>query len=146
MNSDPADQNSTREIERDALEVLIDLDLEEAAEREGTGWKVTVVEHLRLRVPTDTKEAWMRAELQTWDPWLRAQRGFMGREVLWDQQRQEGILLIHWSSRQDWMAIPETVVASIQSQFEAEAKRILSLHPQSENPFPLVYAGETPHL
>jgi uncharacterized protein (TIGR03792 family) len=126
------------------LEVLIDLALSEAPESEGTGWEVTVVEHLRLQVPADAREVWIEAELQTWDPWLQAQKGFIGRKVLWDDRHQEGVLLIHWANRQDWKAIPEAMVAAVQERFEAAAKEMLSLPPHSENPFPLVYAGETP--
>lgn len=142
MERVPRDQDSQYSIQRDALEVLIDLDLKEGPEREGIGWQVTVVEHLRLQVPAEAKAAWMEAELQTWDPWLRQQKGFLGREVLWDQHHLEGVLLIHWANRQDWHAIPKEMVAAIQHEFEATAKRILSLPPLSDNPFPLVYSGE----
>ena len=130
-------------MQRDGLEVLIDLGLSEAPEAEGKGWEVTVVEHLRLQVAADAREVWIEAELQTWDPWLREQKGFVGREVLWDNRLQEGVLLIHWANRQDWIAIPESIVAVVQQRFEAAAKQMLSLPAQSANPFPLVYAGET---
>jgi hypothetical protein len=62
---------------------------------------------------------------------------------LWDYRLQEGVLLIHWANRQDWIAIPEAIVAAVQERFEAVAKQMLSLPAHSENPFPLVYAGET---
>lgn len=142
MDRDHPDQGSQPALQRDALEVLIDLDLSEGPEAEGPGWDVTVVEHLRLHVPAHAREAWIEAELQTWDPWLRQQQGFVGREVLWDHRRQEGMLLIHWANRQDWQAIPEATVAAIQDRFEAAAKQILCLPPHSDNPFPLVYSGE----
>lgn len=131
-------------LSEDGLELLIDLALSEAPEAAGTGWEVTVVEHLRLQVPADARAVWIEAELQTWDPWLRAQKGFIGRKVLWDDRHQEGVLLIHWGNRQDWKAIPEAMVAAVQERFEAIAKQMLSLPLHSENPFPLVYAGETP--
>lgn len=138
--------NSQEEIQRgrqrEGLEVLIDLELKE--ESEGLGWKVEVVEHLRLQVPADSQRAWLEAELQTWDPWLRQQKGFLGREVLWDKERQEGVLYIHWANRQDWKSIPGEVVAAIQNDFESLAKQMLALPPHSDNPFPLTYAGEKP--
>lgn len=108
---------------------------------EGEGL-VAVVEHLRLCVPAGGREAWLRAELETWDPWLRRKKGFVEREVLWDRTLEEGVLLIHWASQEDWKAIPEQEVAAIQRSFEAAAKRWLALPPDSENPFPLVFAGE----
>lgn len=143
MDRDTPDLGSQADLRRDDLEVLIDLTLREGPETEGKGWEVTVVEHLRLQVPADAKEVWIEAELQTWDPWLREQTGFLGREVLWDNHRQEGVLLIHWANRLDWKAIPEATVTAIQDRFEALAKEMLSLPSHSENPFPLLYAGET---
>ncbi|MFN9622692.1 MAG: TIGR03792 family protein [Cyanobacteriota bacterium] len=103
---------------------------------------VAIVEHLRLKVPSGGREAWIQAEHETWDPWLRQQKGFVEREVLWDSARGEGVLLIHWASDDDWKAIPAGAVAAVQARFEAAAKRCLALPPQSENPFPLVFAGE----
>ena len=132
-----------RDVERDGLEVLIDLEIEEGPEAGKTGWKVAVVEHLRLQVPEEARQAWLEAELKTWDPWLRKQKGFLGREVLWDIERQEGVLLIHWADRQDWKAIPMPEVAAIQQEFESAAKEILALPHHSDNPFPLTYSGET---
>jgi uncharacterized protein (TIGR03792 family) len=105
------------------------------------GVPVGVVEHLRLKVPERGKEVWLRAERETWDPWLRQQKGFVEREVLWDSAREEGVLLIHWASEDDWKAIPASAVAAVQTRFEAAARGWLGLSPQSENPFPLIFAG-----
>ncbi|MEA5416538.1 TIGR03792 family protein [Synechococcus sp. BA-132 BA5] len=107
-----------------------------------------VVEQLRLRVPAAAREAWLTAERQSWEPWLRQQDGFLGRELLWDGQREEGLLLIRWRSRRQWLAIPERDIAAVQRQFEASARRALALDPAAgegptaSNPFPLVFAGE----
>lgn len=143
MDQERPPTHEQREIQREGLEALIAVDVREGPEAEGEGWQVSVVEHLRLQVPADARQAWLAAELQTWDPWLREQKGFMRRELLWDGARQEGVLLIHWSNRDDWKAIPESEVTAIQQQFESSAKQILSLPSQSENPFPLVFAGES---
>jgi uncharacterized protein (TIGR03792 family) len=108
----------------------------------GQGRKPVVVEHLRLRVPAEAREAWLEAEQLTWDPWLRRQKGYGGREVRWHGDRQEGVLLIFWTDRDDWKAITASEVAAIQRGFEARAKACLALADESENPFPLVHAGE----
>lgn len=130
------------DIRHAALEVLLG-DATALLRSTGDGdCVVAVVEHLRLRVPKGGREAWLRAELETWDPWLREKKGFVEREVLWDRTLEEGVLLIHWSSHEDWKAIPEQEVAEIQERFEAAAKRWLALPPESDNPFPLVFAGE----
>lgn len=146
MDQDRKEQNhqqKQRDEQQNNLQVLIELDVHEGPEDSGAGWQVAVVEHLRLHVPTQAQQAWLEAELQTWDPWLRQQKGFWGREVLWDRDRQEGVLLIHWASREDWQSISMQVVASIQQDFESVAKQVLALPPHSQNPFPLIHAGET---
>ncbi|MBM5815056.1 MAG: TIGR03792 family protein [Cyanobacteria bacterium K_Offshore_surface_m2_239] len=130
------------DIRHEALEVLLGDD--PARVRNGADGEcvVVVVEHLRLRVPAGGREAWLRAELETWDPWLRQKQGFVEREVLWDRSLEEGVLLIHWASHEDWKAIPDDEVATIQARFETAAKHWLALPADSDNPFPLLFAGE----
>lgn len=132
-----------REIPQDSLQVLFDLKIAEGIDTNGKGWRVNVVEHLRLRVPSEARGAWIQAELESWDPWLRQQHGFLGREILWDSELQEGILMIHWADRQAWKAIPEHQVLAIQKTFEIRARQLLNLPNDSPNPFPLVHSSET---
>lgn len=134
---------SLEEIRGGTLQVLRSLERREEdgvvnSERSAA----VVIEHLRLQVPAGAQQAWLQAELQTWDPWLRQQKGFLGREVLWDSTCQEGVLLIHWANHHDWKAIPPHTVTATQDSFEAAAKAILGLPAQSANPFPLVFTGE----
>ncbi|WP_254991172.1 TIGR03792 family protein [Cyanobium sp. N5-Cardenillas] len=106
-----------------------------------------VVEQLRLKVPAGARKAWLQAEQETWGPWLRRQEGFLGRDLLWDAEREEGLLLIRWRSRRQWLAIPVSEIEAVQGQFEAAARRALALNPPDPgaetpaNPFPLVDAG-----
>jgi uncharacterized protein (TIGR03792 family) len=102
--------------------------------------KVEVIEHLRVQVPAEARQAWLDAERGSWDPWLRRQAGFVDRQLLWDPERQEGTLLIHWASREQWQAIPPTEVARVQRRFEQLARH----HTGQEhgNPFPLTHQGE----
>jgi uncharacterized protein (TIGR03792 family) len=130
------------DLRHEALDVLLRDHPAVLKNRDHGECLVAVVEHLRLSVPTERREAWLRAELDTWDPWLRQKEGFVEREVLWDRSREEGVLLIHWASYEDWKAIPAHEVAAIQARFETAAKRWLALPPDSDNPFPLVFAGE----
>lgn len=102
-----------------------------------------VVEQLRLKVPAGTQRAWLQAEQESWGPWLRRQDGFLGRDLLWDAEREEGLLLIRWRSRRQWLAIPKSDIDVVQGQFEAAARRVLAqASPTAANPFPLIYAGE----
>jgi uncharacterized protein (TIGR03792 family) len=104
------------------------------------GYDVAVVEHLRIQVPSQGRQAWLEAERGSWEPWLARQEGFIGRDLLWDPETEEGTLLIRWSSREAWKAIPEKEVEKVQARFEQLARQ--STGQKSGNPFPLVFEGE----
>ena len=104
------------------------------------GKGVAVVEQLRVQVPSQDRQAWLKAERSSWEPWLAKQKGFIGRELFWDPQSEEATLLIRWSSREAWKAIPQQEVASVQERFEQLARE--STGQRNGNPFPLVFEGE----
>ena len=106
------------------------------------GYDVAVIEHLRISVPARGREAWMEAERGSWEPWLAQQTGFLGRDLLWDPETEEGTLLIRWSSREAWKAIPSEQVAEVQDRFEQLAREAMALPQEMDNPFPLVFEGE----
>jgi len=108
-----------------------------------------IVEHLRMKVPAEARRTWLELELQIWDPWLRRQPGFLGRELLWDPQSEEGILLIRWVSRDHLHSIPPGEIEAVQSRFEQQARLALAgRDPQGQisHPFPLLHAGELQSL
>ena len=103
-------------------------------------YDVAVVEHLRVKVPAEARQAWLEAERGSWDPWLAQQPGFLGRELLWDGDREEGTLLIRWASREQWKQIPEAEIETVQEHIEQLARQATG---QSQgNPFPLLFEGE----
>jgi len=103
-------------------------------------YDVAVVEHLRVKVPSEARQAWLEAERGSWDPWLAQQPGYLGRELLWDSEREEGTLLIRWASREQWKQIPEAEIEAVQELFEQLARKATG---QSQgNPFPLLFEGE----
>ena len=106
------------------------------------GYDVAVIEHLRISVPARGREAWKEAERGSWEPWLAQQTGFLGRDLLWDPETEEGTLLIRWSSREAWKAIPSEQVAEVQDRFEQLAREAMALPQEMDNPFPLVFEGE----
>ncbi len=111
-----------------------------ATEQPGGQLEVVVVEHLRIKVPADGRQAWLQAEQGSWEPWLQSQDGFLSRELLWDSEREEGTLLIRWASRDQWKAIPEADVEAVQERFEELAREATGQ--RQGNPFPLVFEGE----
>ena len=98
-----------------------------------------VIEELRLKVPADAKAAWLNAEKEIWDPWLSSQEGFLGRQLFWDKEKEEALILVTWESKKLWKSIPLSEVNVIQEQFEDNVKTSLKVE---ENPFELIYEGE----
>ena len=103
-------------------------------------YDVAVVEHLRVKVPAEAREAWLTAEQASWEPWLAEQDGFLDRQLLWDADREEGTLLIRWASKDQWKAIPPEAVEAVQQRFEELARQATGT--TAGNPFPLVFEGE----
>ena len=101
-----------------------------------------VIEQLRLKVPASQVQIWLEAERQTWQPWLEQQEGFMGRDIAWDPAREEGQLLIHWATRDQWKAINPDDVDMVQRQFDSVVNAALGRSATAESPFPLVLEGE----
>ena len=112
----------------------------QAASRAAIDPHEVVVEHLRLQVPAEARQAWIAAEHGSWEPWLEQQPGFLDRQLLWDPAHEQGIVLIRWVDRAHWKAIPVEEVHAVQERFEALAREATGR--SRGNPFPLVFEGE----
>ena len=102
--------------------------------------KESIVEHLKLEVPKKLKNAWLKAEKGSWEPWLLKQDGFLGRQLFWDPKGEEATLLIGWESRAVWKNISQSEINLVQQDFEKIARK--ETGQISGNPFPLIYEGE----
>ena len=98
-----------------------------------------VIEELRLKVPADAKAVWLSAEKEIWDKWLSSQVGFLGRQLFWDKEKEEALILVNWKSKKLWKSIPMAEVNVVQQKFEDNVKTALNV---SKNPFELIYEGE----
>ena len=98
-----------------------------------------VTEELRLKVPADVKAAWLNAENEIWEPWLSSQDGFLGRQLFWDKEKEEALILLNWKSKSFWKSTPMSEVNIVQLKFEDNVKAALNV---GENPFKLIYEGE----
>ena len=98
-----------------------------------------IVEELRLKVPSEFKEVWIKAENQVWEPWLSIQKGFLGRQIFWDRQKEEALILVKWENKKLWKSISMQEVNEVQRKFEDNVMTSLNLN---ENPFELIYEGE----
>ena len=98
-----------------------------------------VTEELRLEIPSKFKEVWLKAEKQVWEPWLLKQDGFLGREIFWNREKEEALILVNWENKKLWKSISMREVNEIQEKFEENVKKSLNVN---ENPFKLIYEGE----
>tara|TARA_B100000902_G_scaffold115577_1_gene116460 strand:+ start:192 stop:638 length:447 start_codon:yes stop_codon:yes gene_type:complete len=98
-----------------------------------------VIEELRLKVPAYAKAAWLIAEKEIWDPWLSSQDGFLGRQLFWNKEKEEALILVNWESKELWKSIPISEVNVVQQKFEDNVKAALNV---VDNPFKLIYEGE----
>ena len=98
-----------------------------------------VIEELRLKVPADLKAVWLNAENAIWEPWLSSQDGFLGRQLFWDKEKEEALVLVTWKSKKLWKSIPMSEVNVVQQKFEDNVKAALNV---GDNPFELIYEGE----
>ena len=98
-----------------------------------------VVEELRLRVPLRYKDVWLRAESRIWEPWLQKQKGYLGRELFYDKEKEEALVLVSWEDKKLWKSIALEEVNRIQTIFETTLSQSLKL---TTNPLQLIYEGE----
>ena len=98
-----------------------------------------VIEELRLKVPSRFKEAWLKSEKKLWEPWLSMQSGFLGRQIFWNKEKEEALILVNWENKKLWKSISMKEVNEIQEKFEENVKTSLNTN---VNPFELIYEGE----
>ena len=98
-----------------------------------------VTEELRLKIPSEFKEVWLQAEKEVWEPWLSIQDGFLGRQIFWDKEKEEALILVNWENKKLWKSISMNEVNEVQEKFEENVKTSLNTN---FNPFELIYEGE----
>lgn len=98
-----------------------------------------VTEELRLKIPSEFKKIWLKAEKEVWEPWLSIQDGFLGRQIFWNKEKEEALILVNWENKKLWKSISMSEVNEIQEKFEENVKNSLNL---DINPFRLIYEGE----
>ena len=98
-----------------------------------------VVEVLQMPVSAGQRQCWRQAEEAHWEPWLEQQAGYRGRELLWDPERQQAVVLVGWQSQQQWDAIPASSIGSTEEAFNAQLRDCLGVSDQQ--PLPLQRAG-----
>ena len=98
-----------------------------------------ITEELRLKVPNKYKDIWLEAEKKIWEPWLSIQDGFLGRQIFWDKEKEEALILVGWKNKKLWKSISTKEVDQMQAKFDENVKTSLNLN---VNPFEFIYEGE----
>ena len=98
-----------------------------------------ITEELRLKIPSKFKKIWLQAEKEVWEPWLSIQDGFLGRQIFWDKEKEEALILVNWENKKLWKSISMNEVTKTQQKFEEKVKTSLNT---DVNPFELIYEGE----
>ena len=98
-----------------------------------------VIEELRLKIPLDFKETWLEAEGNIWEPWLSKQEGYLGRQIFWNKEKEEALILVNWRNKKLWKSISIKEVNEIQERFEENVKKSLKVN---VSPFQIIYEGE----
>tara|TARA_E500000178_G_scaffold239875_1_gene236272 strand:+ start:1243 stop:1662 length:420 start_codon:yes stop_codon:yes gene_type:complete len=98
-----------------------------------------VVEVLHMPVSSEQRLCWRQAEEAHWEPWLEQQDGYRGRELLWDPERQQAVVLIGWTSQSHWDAIPSASISATEEAFDDQLRQCLGS--SSAKPLPLQLAG-----
>ena len=98
-----------------------------------------VTEELRLQVPFELRDVWLSAEKKIWEPWLMSKDGFLGRQIYWDKEKEEALILVNWKNKKLWKSISMKEVNDLQEKFEEDVKSNLKV---TKNPFTLIYEGE----
>ena len=102
--------------------------------------RIPIIEHLRLHVDAQYREAWLIAEKGSWEQWLANKTGFVERKLFWDPLREEAIVMITWDSYSQWKNIPQGEIDAVQVRFEQLARDATGI--DQGNPFPLIFEGE----
>ena len=94
---------------------------------------------LRVHFPSEFKKIWLQAEKEVWEPWLSIQDGFLGRQIFWDKENEEALILVNWENKKLWKSISMNEVNEVQEKFDENVKTSLNTN---VNPFELIYEGE----
>ncbi|MBR8829332.1 MAG: TIGR03792 family protein [Gomphosphaeria aponina SAG 52.96 = DSM 107014] len=79
-----------------------------------------VIEWLKFRVTSHSREKFIQQDAQIWTSFLEKYPAFLGKEV-WINPKQpdEIICVIRWQNKESWNAIPQNLLEATEQQFAA---------------------------
>ncbi|MFM2060488.1 MAG: hypothetical protein RLZZ507_158 [Cyanobacteriota bacterium] len=78
-----------------------------------------VIELLKFKIPAQMREIFIQKDEESWTTVLAKYPGFLGKEVwISPHDLTEVVIVVHWQSREQWKAIPETELEAIAQKFD----------------------------
>ncbi|MGD1902894.1 MAG: TIGR03792 family protein [Geitlerinemataceae cyanobacterium] len=79
-----------------------------------------VIEWLEFRTSPERREDFVQLDFEIWDPFLKAQAGFVRKEIWLDAADRGRIAIaVEWSDRDLWKSIPESQISERTEAFGA---------------------------
>ena len=84
-----------------------------------------VIEWLKFRVDSDSREQFIQKDEAIWTAALATYPGFLGKEV-WIDPHAPGkiIFTIRWQTREQWKSIPASDLAKIEGRFSTKMREM----------------------
>jgi uncharacterized protein (TIGR03792 family) len=77
-----------------------------------------VIEWLKIQVSPELRQRFILKDNEIWTATLSRYPGFLGKEVWLDPQKaNEVVLVIRWTDRESWKAVPADVLEQTDRQF-----------------------------
>lgn len=84
-----------------------------------------VIEWLRFRVASESREKFIQKDEEIWTTALSTYPGFLGKEVWIEPDApNEVICTIRWQTRSEWKSIPVEDLAGIEMKFSQEMGKV----------------------
>jgi len=92
-----------------------------------------VIEYLKIRVSPELRETFIQKDAEIWTSMLASCPGFISKEVWIEPETPtEVILIIRWTSRQQWKAVPQEQLERTQKRFDQEFGKAYQMIQASE--------------
>lgn len=77
-----------------------------------------VIEYLKFLVTPEKREEFIAKDREIWTPAIAEYPGFLSKEVWINPEiAEEIIIIVRWSTREQWKAIPTNFLAKIETEF-----------------------------
>ena len=84
-----------------------------------------VIEWLKFRVDSESRENFIQKDEAVWTASLATYPGFLGKEVWIEPNEPDKVIFtIRWQTREQWKSIPTKDLSEIEQQFSTAMKKM----------------------